>query len=195
VGRPPKPLMDRLWAKIEYDRPTTCWIYTGALDKDGYGTIGSGRQYGDGQYKNLRVHRLMFEIYRGPIPANLVPDHLCRRPNCVCPWHLELVTTRENLMRGETVYARNAAKPHCPKCGDAYIVRLDPDGGAHRRCTRCLNANRRQNRVRKPPHVFLSNCPRCQAAYTIYKRPDGKDRRVCLPCSKRTAQASVTFGG
>jgi hypothetical protein len=40
-------------------------------------------------------------------------DHLCRVRHCVYPAHLEPVTPRENVLRGETVAASNARKTHC----------------------------------------------------------------------------------
>ena len=46
-----------------------------------------------------RAHRLAWEIVIGPIPDGLVLDHLCRRPVCVNPSHLEPVTDAENLRR------------------------------------------------------------------------------------------------
>jgi hypothetical protein len=43
----------------------------------------------------------------------LVIDHLCRVPLCVNPEHLEPVTLRENILRGESLSARRARQTHC----------------------------------------------------------------------------------
>jgi hypothetical protein len=51
----------------------------------------------------------------GPIPDGLVLDHLCRVRNCVRPEHLEVVTFRENVLRGEGSSANRARQTHCYK--------------------------------------------------------------------------------
>lgn len=71
-----------------------CWIFTGAWE-DGKGFK---KVKFDGH--TLYVHRAMYEIMRGPVPAGLVLDHRCRRRACCHPDHLEPVTTLVNTMRG-----------------------------------------------------------------------------------------------
>ena len=53
-------------------------------------------------YKKERAlaHRVAYELYKGPFPTGMVIDHLCRRPACVNPNHLDAVTMQENLRRG-----------------------------------------------------------------------------------------------
>ena len=68
-----------------------CWIWTKSTNGK-YGTIKVDR------FKY--AHRFSYEIHKGPIPAGLVIDHLCRTWLCVNPDHLEAVTNRENLNRG-----------------------------------------------------------------------------------------------
>lgn len=53
------------------------------------------------------------------IPDDLQLDHLCRNRLCVNPSHLEPVTCRENVLRGNGRCAANAKKTHCPR-GHAY---------------------------------------------------------------------------
>src|SRR5436190_24140382 len=65
-----------------------CWLYTGYLNKKGYGST-------HGQY----VHRLTYEAIIGPIPNGLVIDHLCRVRNCYNPFHMETVTNEVNNHR------------------------------------------------------------------------------------------------
>ena len=83
----------RFWAKVRQDGD--CWVWTGALVKDGYGAFNLGQR----RTCNT-VHRLTYTLLRAEIPAGLVLDHLCRRPACVNPWHLEPVTNAVNTQRG-----------------------------------------------------------------------------------------------
>lgn len=79
-----------------------CWIWLGTVNDSGYGTLNVNA-------KETRAHRYSYELYRGPIPAGLVIDHLCRVRCCINPMHLEPVTLEENKRRGRLF------KTHCPK--------------------------------------------------------------------------------
>jgi hypothetical protein len=65
--------------------------------------------------KMVLAHRAAYEECHGPIPDNLVIDHLCRNGLCVNPIHLEAVTNVINIMRGDGAPAKNARKTHCHK--------------------------------------------------------------------------------
>ena len=70
-----------------------CWAWAGGLDKDGYGKVKvAGR--------DLRAHRVAFEVKYGPIPDGFLSDHLCRVRCCVNPDHLDVVTPSVNILRG-----------------------------------------------------------------------------------------------
>lgn len=77
-----------------------CWQFVGALGGGGYA---QGRVNGQTAY----LHRHYYEQYRGTIPyadengVRLVLDHLCRNRACYNPGHLELVTFKTNIARGE----------------------------------------------------------------------------------------------
>ena len=89
----------------------------------------------------LTVHRVAYEAAVGPIPEGLQLDHLCRNTLCTNPAHLEPVTCRENLLRGNTLQAANAAKTHCPYghpyAGENLRVRRLKSGGLGRSCREC----------------------------------------------------------
>lgn len=72
-------------------RADGCWEWTGAR------TNGYGRLHVNG--RNVAAHRYSYEIHVGPIPRGLHVDHICRRPWCVNPEHLEPVTQTENNRR------------------------------------------------------------------------------------------------
>ena len=74
-----------------------CWLWTGSLDAAGYGRIYLGPEVG----RPGLAHRASYEMAVGPVPDGLVLDHLCRVRRCVNPAHLEPVTHRENVLRGE----------------------------------------------------------------------------------------------
>lgn len=92
-GPPKRTEADRFWWKVH--KTTTCWIWRGVLDRDGYGQFGVGR-------KNLRAHRWAYESVVGPIPEGLEIDHLCRVKSCVNPLHMEPVTKTENIRRARS---------------------------------------------------------------------------------------------
>jgi hypothetical protein len=97
---------ERFWERVE--KTDTCWLWTGGLDKDGYGWT-----YPNG--KTRRAHAVAYELVVGPVPDGLQLDHLCRVRHCVNPDHLEPVTRRENILRGVGPTAINARRNTCPK--------------------------------------------------------------------------------
>jgi hypothetical protein len=102
----------RFFAKVE-EQPNGCWLWIGGLDRKGYGKFHVTKK------REARAHRWCFEYVLGSIPEGLDLDHTCRNRRCVNPSHLEPVTRRVNLLRGETIPAAHARKTHCPQ-GHAY---------------------------------------------------------------------------
>jgi len=110
--------------------PGGCIVWTGATNGNGYGLVRVGDR--------LRyTHRVVCE----PIPTGMTVDHLCRNRRCVNPAHLEVVTYRENILRGDTVAAHNAAKTACVN-GHAFTPEntiTDKQTG-NRKCRTCARA-------------------------------------------------------
>lgn len=84
------------------DHVTGCHLWQGHIDKAGYGKV----------FRNS-AHRACYVAAKGPVPAGLHLDHLCRTPRCVNPEHLEPVTNKVNILRGVSFSAVNARKTHC----------------------------------------------------------------------------------
>jgi hypothetical protein len=121
-----------------------CWVWTGAKQSSGYGhLVFAGSP--------MLAHRLFFTHFRGPIPAGLTLDHLCRNRLCVNPDHLDPVTQRENNLRSNSPSAINSRATHCPN-GHALsgenvriVVRRD---GVHRKCLPCNRIYKQRARAR-----------------------------------------------
>ena len=94
---------ERFWMKVNKSGPIPkfnpwlgeCWDWTASCNESrgGYGQF-------DLDGRTRKAHAVSWELSIGPIPAGLVIDHLCRRPVCVNPEHLEPVTDGENFRRG-----------------------------------------------------------------------------------------------
>ena len=76
--------------RLLVDSASVCWPWGGTIQSKGYGLVGG-----------KLVHRVVYELVHGPIPAGLTIDHLCRNRSCANPSHLEAVTMKENYDRGE----------------------------------------------------------------------------------------------
>jgi HNH endonuclease len=146
VGDPRIP--SRMWAKIKVDPIFQCWIWIAKKVRAGYGVTGIGSRT-DGSRRSVYTHRFFYEMLVAKIPEGLQIDHLCRVRACCNPNHLEPVTARENLLRGETLPAMCSKKTHCP-LGHPY----DEDNtiikrGKHRNCRTCENRRVREWRARQ----------------------------------------------
>lgn len=113
---------------------TGCWVWQTNLS-DGYGYLSNvgGRR--------VRAHRYVYERMREPIPEGMTLDHLCRNRRCVNPDHLEIVTIRENTLRGDTITGINAAKTHCLRGHPLSGANLYERNG-RRHCRACRAAQR-----------------------------------------------------
>ena len=147
-------MVDRPWIwnkKIDKEGPVPenrpdlgpCWLWLGSI-AGGYGRYGKGPG-------TTMAHRIAWEMEHGPIPDGLELDHLCRVRRCVNPSHLELVTHRENVLRGEGIAAREAVQTHCKYGHEFTPENTLPQscGRRGRRCRECKRAEGREYQRRK----------------------------------------------
>ena len=97
--------MTRFWSKVQ--KTSGCWLWTGAVNADGYGTFHVGMIAG--RQRVAYAHRIAYGLLRGPIPAGLELDHaVCGTRHCVNPAHLDPVTHAVNMQRAARARKRAA---------------------------------------------------------------------------------------
>ena len=107
-----------------------CINWTKYISKSGYGDVRiNGKTY--------RVHRVEWEKVMGKIPNGFQIDHLCRNRACVKIDHMELVTNKENLRRGNGICALNSRKSFCIK-GHPYSEKNTYQNRRGRVCRTCM---------------------------------------------------------
>jgi len=107
AGQKRKSLFDRFTEKIT-PAENSCWLWQANILPNSYGTFTAFQ-------KTQYAHRFAYELFRAEIPKGLTLDHRCRTRHCVNPFHLFPETRGNNVIIGDTIAARNAAKTHCPK--------------------------------------------------------------------------------
>ena len=125
---PSERLLERFVRQIEWDE-TDCWPFRGHAIKGDY-------RHFKVATSNVLAHRWAYEYFNQPIPEGLTIDHLCRTPRCVNPDHLEPVTMRENIRRGNGLAGENGRKTRCPR-GHLYDMVKSNGHGISRACRQC----------------------------------------------------------
>lgn len=137
-----KSLESRFWAKVQ--KTETCWLWTAARFRGGYGCIKDGEK--------LRLaHRVAYKLVKGEIPETLVVDHLCRVRECMNPDHMELVSLKENNLRGTGLAAENKRKKACKyghEFSEGNTKYYQTRSGVGRACRAC-NAERARKKRSK----------------------------------------------
>lgn len=141
---------ERFWKKVSKD--SDCWLWTAGQDGHGYGVFFSGHD----DDHNIKAYKFSYELENGKVPTGFELDHICHNKDkscqggdacehrlCVRPSHLEVVTKRINLMRGNGPSAINARKIQCNN-GHEYTPEntyLNANTGK-RRCIICRDIYR-----------------------------------------------------
>ena len=128
----------------------SCWLWTRGHFPNGYGQAWkhAPRRKPNGRYgRPIQAHRLIYELFRGPVPPGKHLDHLCRQRGCVNPHHLRVVSARENILAdgSKCLAKKNAAKTVChrghPLTGDNVY-----DWRGKRFCRTCKSEQKRNRR-------------------------------------------------
>ena len=98
--------LESVLARAMPEPNTGCWIWVGVLGSAGYGQV-------SWKSKAVSAHRVVYEEIVGPPDPDKELDHLCRMRQCVNPRHLEQVTSKINVLRGDGPTARNLRKDQC----------------------------------------------------------------------------------
>ena len=132
--------------------PDLCWEWNGKVNKKtGYGQLGY-------KGKHFLAHRISYEIFKNEIPFSMTIDHLCKNRKCVNPFHLEIVTLKENILRGNSPSALNARKEFCkrghPLFGNNVYFRK---GRLERKCKICYRLRSKKFNSKRvvPSQQFL----------------------------------------
>ncbi len=153
----------------------------------------------------MLAHRFAYELTVGPIPKGLTIDHVrergCILELCCNPAHLEPVTLQENLLRGGTFQAANAAKTHCPR-GHPYAggnLYVRPDGSRRCRTCACEAAARKRGTTAYPgrglANAAKTHCPKGHPYDKANTHVDPTGARHCRTCARngrrRRKQAAI----
>ena len=139
---PSKSPEQRFWANVE--KSESCWLWRGHLSTSSRsGSGGYGLLCVSG--KKVYAHRFSFILHGGHIPDGLQLDHKCRVRNCCNPDHLEPVTQRENLLRGESPSAKSARRSRCSR-GHLYTPENTAFGSKSVRGRICLECRKISNK-------------------------------------------------
>lgn len=111
----------KMLAKVEKDNSTSCWVWRGSKNYDGYGNFSFERRI-------WSAHRSMYELFNGPI----IPEengskwwvlHKCDNPSCVNPEHLYIGNAKDNA---RDMADRNRMRLGCRPLSESYGVKIDP---------------------------------------------------------------------
>lgn len=179
------------WRQKVQEAPSGCWLWTGSLDRRGYGQFTVN--YADGSRRTLRAHRFVYELLIGQLPAELTLDHLCRVRHCVNPDHLDPVLHRDNVRRGEAG-VNNASKTHCSR-GHEFTPENTHWDGRQRNCRTCRREWGRESYARRKAgtaSVLPANADKTHCKHGHEFTPENTIRtaqgRACRECQRRSAR-------
>lgn len=135
------------WQKVT--KTDSCWAWTGAMLSNGYGSAWFDK-------RTQLAHRIAYSLCVAPIAPGAQIDHLCRNRACVNPAHLEPVTQRENIRRGEASSA-HALRTDCCIRGHEFTPENTYRSKGGRHCRTCRQMASRRYKARRASTSRLSD--------------------------------------
>ena len=148
----------RTWVVVGKD--DECWPTIGNVGKNhGYGIVS---QEVFGVQKQIPAHRIMWELFNGPIEEGMVIDHMCHNEayadgtceggvclhrRCVNPAHLQMITKAENTTLGAG--GPNSIRGVCRNQLHDWIPENIIERDGRRWCKLCYAVTRRENAKRQ----------------------------------------------
>ena len=140
-------IIERVMTRVSPEPMSGCWLWVGWTDDKGYGRIKFGSR------KGARVHRVLFEQIRGPVPVGKELDHLCRVRCCLNPAHLEPVTHAENCRRGNGGHQYRdritCGRGHALDEANTHWLQIPGKANSIRRCRICGRDKMREYRAKR----------------------------------------------
>lgn len=121
------------WSHVQ-KQANGCWAWTAYRNPKGYGMTSAG-------LASRLAHRAAWALAGRALVKGLTLDHLCRNRACVNPDHLEQISNRENVLRGDTLPAANLRKTHCTAGHALSGSNLVTRQNGERRCRTCRRAH------------------------------------------------------
>ena len=125
-------VVEKFWGNLNrFAGADACWLWEGETTERGYGRFRVSRKV------DLAAHRMSVLLDGRELPPSMVVDHLCRNRLCCNPRHLEVVSTKVNVLRGVGPTAENAARTHCIHGHLLPPFSLSQPSKNARRCLEC----------------------------------------------------------
>lgn len=175
--------IDRFMEKVSPEALTGCWLWTGAVDQNGYGCMTVN-------HENIRAHRFAMREIAGNLIEGLDVCHHCDTPSCVNPGHLFVGLAVDNV-RDMFAKGRNPTRTRA-ECRRGHQLSGD---NLYRwknvnHCRACTNLRARQYTAakEKPERAISMFCGKGHefTESNTYMPPKGS--RQCVECRRLAGQ-------
>lgn len=188
------------WQQLWEVQPNGCWLWTGRLDRQGYGIW---QWTEDGQRRSSGAHRFVYQMLREILDSERHLDHRCHTEDSTCPGgpddlhrrcvnpdHMDVVTHAQNVARGRAG-RHNAIKTHC-KNGHEFTPENTYDNHGGRGCVACRRESHQKamRRIRGTAPNAVNNAAKthCKNGHelsgdNLYVIPSTGGRQ-CKTCSR-----------